>query len=222
MTMEDFAIARRKMVDSQLRTEAVTDYGVLSVMGSIPREQFVPQGQRPFAYLDNDIVLKRSGEPRYLLQPAAFARLLQLAEITTVDRVLDIGVGTGYSAAVIAGLARSVVAVESDPDLAMTARQNLAALDATTAKVVVGSLDAGAPSDGPYDVIILEGSVEVIPPALFAQLNENGRLIAVVGHGWSAVATFFRKSSGDIGRRPAFNLAVNALPGFRQPAAFVF
>jgi len=220
--MDDFAIARMKMVDSQLKTEAVTDYGVLTAMARIPREQFVPQAQKPFAYVDNDIVLKRSGEPRYLMQPAAFAKLLQLAEISPADRVLDIGVGTGYSAAVIAALARSVVAVESDPDLAMTARQNLAAFDATNAKVVVGSLDVGCAADSPYDVIILEGSVEVIPPALFSQLNDNGRLIAVVGRGWSAVATFYRKSGDDIGRRPAFNLAVSALPGFRQPAAFVF
>lgn len=220
--MDDFAIARMKMVDSQLKTEAVTDYGVLTVMARVPREQFVPPAQRPFAYLDNDIVLKRSGDPRYLMQPAAFARLLQLAEITSADRVLDIGLGTGYSAAVIAGLARSVVALESDPDLALTARQNLATLDATNAKVVVGSLDAGAASDGPYDVIVLEGSVEVMPSSLFAQLAENGRLVAVVGKGWSAVATLYRKSGDDIGRRPAFNLAVSPLPGFRQPAAFVF
>jgi protein-L-isoaspartate(D-aspartate) O-methyltransferase len=220
--MDDFAIARTKMVDSQLRTEGVTDPGVLAVMGRVPREQFVPRHQRPFAYLDNDIVVKRSGEPRSLMQPAAFGRLLQLGEISATDSVLDVGTGTGYSAAVIAALARSVVALESDPDLAVTARQNLAALDVTNAKVAVGSLDAGFPSDAPYDVIILEGAVEVVPPSLFAQLAENGRLIAVVGDGWSALATLYRKSEGDVGRRPAFNVAVSALPGFRQPAAFVF
>lgn len=220
--MDDFADQRTKMVDSQLRTEAVTDYGILAAMGRIPRELFVPPALKTLAYLDNDIVLKRSGEPRYLMQAASFGRLVQLAEVSATDRVLDVGCGTGYSAAVLAALARSVVALESDPDLAVTARQNLAGVKADNARVAVGSLVTGAPADGPYDVIMLEGSVEVVPEALLAQLGEGGRLVAVVGSGWSAMATLYRKSEGDIGRRPAFNVAVSPLPGFRQPAAFVF
>jgi len=220
--MDSFAASRTKMVDSQLRTEGVTDYGLLAAMGSVPRELFVPPTLKPFAYIDNDIVLKRAGEPRCMMQPASLGRLLQLAEISNSDNALDVGAGTGYGAAVMARLARSVVALESDPELAATARQTLAALNVTNAKVISNSLEAGAAADGPYDVILLEGAVPRVPTSLLAQLSEGGRLVAVIGEGWSAVATLFRKSGDDIGRRPAFNLALQPLPGFRQPASFVF
>lgn len=220
--MDDFASQRTKMVDSQLRTEAVTDYGVLAAMGQVPRELFVPPARKALAYIDSDVALKKSGEPRYLMQAAPFARLLQLAEIAPADSVLIVGAGTGYSAAVVAALARSVVAVESDPDLAMTAKQNLAALKVTNAKVVVGSLDVGAAADGPYDVIVVEGAVQKIPPALLSQLRNGGRLVVVIGEGGAATATVYTRSDNEIGQRPAFNAAVPPLPGFRAPATFVF
>jgi protein-L-isoaspartate(D-aspartate) O-methyltransferase len=220
--MDEFAAARTKMVDSQLRTEGVTDYGVLAAMGSVPRELFVPAAQKHFAYLDTDIAVKRSGDPRYLMQAAPFARLLQLAEIAPDASVLVIGTGTGYSSAVVAALARSVVAVESDPDLALTAKQTLASLHLANVKVVVGALDAGASGDGPYDVIILDGSVELVPPGLIAQLKNPGRLVAVVGAGGAASATLYTRSDAETGRRAVFNAAVHALPGFRAPPVFVF
>jgi protein-L-isoaspartate(D-aspartate) O-methyltransferase len=220
--MDDFASQRTKMVDSQLRTEAVTDYGILAAMGRVPREMFVPAARKALAYVDSDIALKKSGEPRYLMQAAPFARLLQLAEITPSDSVLIVGTGTGYSAAVVAALARSVVAVESDPDLAMTAKQNLAALNITNARIVVGSLDAGAPGEGPYDVIVVEGAVQKIPASLQAQLKNGGRLVAVVGEGGAATATLCTRSDNEFGQRRSFNAAVPPLPGFRQPATFVF
>ena len=220
--MDEFAIARTKMVDSQLRTEAVTDYGVLTAMGQVPREIFVPPARKALAYLDNDIALKKSGEPRYLMQAAPFARLLQLAEIAPADSVLIVGAGTGYSAAVVAMLARSVVAVESDPDLAMTAKQNLAALNVNNARVVVGSLDVGAAAEGPYDVIVVEGAVQKIPASLLSQLRNGGRLVVVVGEGGAAIATVCTRSDNEFGQRPAFNAAVRPLPGFRLPATFVF
>ncbi len=97
--MDDFATARTKMVDSQLRTEGVTDYDILEVMGRVPRERFVPPGQEALAYLDADIPLKSAegGAARYLMEAAPFARLLQLAEIEKTDVVLDVGAGSGYS-----------------------------------------------------------------------------------------------------------------------------
>ena len=222
--MEDFAVARTKMVDSQLRTEQVTDYGILAVMGAVPRELFVPQHQRALAYLDKDIAIKSAGEgpPRYLMEAAPFARLLQLAEINPTDVVLDIGCGSGYSAAVLSRLAGSVVALESDAVLAAEASRHLSQLGVTNVKVVTGSLEAGHPTDGPYDVIIVEGSVETLPAALFGQLKEGGRLVAVVGYGRTGMATLCTKSENQIGRRTAFNAAVRPLPGFRKPQAFVF
>jgi len=222
--MDDFAAAREKMVDSQLMTENVTDYDVLAAMGSIPRERFVPEGQRALAYVDRDVPLGTAerGTPRFLMEPAPFARMVQLAEITRGDVVLDVGCGTGYSAAVLASLAKSVVALESDARMAGEARANLAALGIGNAKVVIGGLEGGYPASGPYDVIFLEGAVETIPPLLFNQLRERGRLVAVIGAGGSGVATLYTRSDGEIGRRVAFNAGINPLPGFRATEAFVF
>jgi protein-L-isoaspartate(D-aspartate) O-methyltransferase len=221
--MNDFAAARTKMVDSQLRTESVTDYGILSVMGAVPRELFVPPAQRALAYLDRDVPLDADGgSPRYLMEAAPFARLLQLANLGPSDRVLDIGCGSGYSVAVMAQLAGTVVGLESDAGLAKRATATLADLGVTNASVVIGPLEMGHASSGPFDAIIIEGAVEVVPPALFAQLTENGRLVAVVGTGRSAVATIFAHSEGQVGRRAAFDIGVRELPGFRKPPAFVF
>ena len=222
--MDDFAVARTKMVDSQLRTEAVTDYDILAIMGRVPREQFVPAHQRALAYLDTDIPIASGagGQPRYLMEAAPFARLLQLSEIDKNDVVLDIGCGSGYSAAVIAGLANFVVALDSDAGLAAQAKENLANLGIDNAKVVTGPLDAGYPSEGPYDVIFIDGAVEEIPAALFGQMKEGGRLAAVVGYGRAATAILYSKSDHQIGRRTAFNADVRPLPGFRRPEAFVF
>lgn len=223
--MEDFAAARQKMIDSQLRTEGVTDYAVLAAMGEIPREQFVPSRIRPLAYIDEDLSVKDAeGElpARYMMEPAPFARLIQAAEVLPADIVLDIGCATGYSTAVLARLADSVVAIEVDAELAALAGENLVDLGVANAAVVSGPLAAGYPSEGPYDVIFLGGAVEVVPDALFAQLKDGGRLVAVVGYGLAAEATLFTRTGDDIGCRPMFNAHLRPLPGFEKPKAFVF
>ncbi len=223
--MEDYAAARTKMVDSQLRTTDVTDHALLAAMGEIPRERFVPARMRPLAYIDEDIQVKdaSAGAPaRYLMEPAPFARLVQLAEIAPSDIVLDIGCAPGYSTAVLARLANSVVAVEVDAELAALAGSTLVDLGITNAAVVTGPLEEGYPSEGPYDVIFVGGAVEVVPDGLFAQLKEGGRLVAVVGYGRAAAATAFTRTDGEFGSRIAFNAHVRPLPGFAKPKAFVF
>lgn len=223
--MTDFAAQRIKMVDSQLRTEDVTDYDVLGAMGEVPRERFVPARLKGLAYIDDDLVVKEAsgtGPARHLMRPANFARLVQAAEIAPTDIVLDVGCGTGYSAAVLARLAQSVVALESDPDLAAAASAALTDLAIDNAAVVTGPLTAGHAAEGPYDAILLGGSVEEIPEALFAQLKEGGRLVAVVGRGRAAPAMVYTKSDSDIGRLPLFDAFVPPLPGFARPKAFVF
>jgi protein-L-isoaspartate(D-aspartate) O-methyltransferase len=221
--MEDFAVARTRMIDSQLRTENVTDYGILAAMGAVPRERFVPAAQRPLAYLDRDIPLDAGdGVPRYLMEPAPFARLVQLADLQPTDRVLIVGAGTGYSAAVVARLVETVVALESDARLAGEASALLADLEVANATVVTGPLEGGHSPLAPYDAILIEGAVEVVPPELLAQLGDAGSLIAIVGVGRAAIATVFARSGEKVGRRAAFDAAIHPLPGFRKPPAFVF
>lgn len=219
--MEDFPLARSRMIDSQLRTESVTDYDVLNVMGAVPREEFVPPAQKALAYLDRDVPL--GGQPlRYLMEAAPFARLVQLAVVQPTETVLDVGCATGYSTAVLSRLAGSVIALESDATLAAEAKEAMRRIGANNVTVVVGPLPAGHPASAPYDVIIIEGAVDQVPAALFGQLKEGGRLVAVVGRGLSASATVFTKSEGKIGDRIAFNADVRPLPGFANPEVFVF
>jgi protein-L-isoaspartate(D-aspartate) O-methyltransferase len=223
--MDTFTRLRTKMVDTQLRTQNVTDLDVLAAMAALPRERFVPASARPFAYIDDDVLIKpaaNGGPPRYLMEPVPFARLVQLAAPGKTDIVLDIGCGTGYSAAVLARLADSVVAVESDAELAQRASETLVELGIDTVAVVNAPLETGFPSEGPYDVILLDGAVEKVPDGLLDQLKEGGRLVAVVGTGWAASGTIFARSNDKVAGRPVFNAAVQPLPGFRQAAGFAF
>lgn len=222
--MVDFAKARATMVDCQIRTVDVTDYDVLDAFAAVPRERFVPEAMKPFAYIDEDILVSAPGEPaRYVMEPGPLARLVQLADILPTDRVLDIGSTTGYSAAILSRLASSVVALESSEALAETARAALAAEGVANVTVVVGPLEAGYAASAPYDVILIEGSVEFIPDAIFAQLAEGGRIIAVVGaNGLAAKATVHTRSGHSTSGRPVFNTHVRPLPGFARPKVFVF
>lgn len=216
--MLDFAKARADMVDCQLRTSDVTDSRIVSAFQAIPREAFVPDHLRDFAYLDGEIPL---GGGRFLLEPTPLARLVQLAAVKDTDSVLDIGGGTGYGAAILARLGRSVVALEQ-PAVADRARATLAALGVTGVTVVAGELTAGASTQAPFDVILLEGAVDAVPAALLAQLADGGRLIAVIGRGRTARATVHVRSGDEIGQRAVFDVGVPALPGFQQEPGFQF
>jgi protein-L-isoaspartate(D-aspartate) O-methyltransferase len=222
MTAE-YALLRVKMVDGQLRTTGITDARVLSAMGSIPREAFLPSVRRPLAYLDEDInIPTRSGRARYLMEPAPFARLVQLASVRPTDRVLDVGCGGGYSSAVLSNLAASVVGLECEGDLAESARSLLKSTGAGNVTIVEGSLEDGYPQNAPYDVILVEGAVDEVPEALFRQLAEAGRLVAVTGEGNAGIARICVKEGGVVSCRRAFNAAIRPLPGFQRAPAFQF
>ncbi len=218
--MSDFAAARFNMVENQIRPNRVTDARVLEAMADVPRERFVPKKLQDAAYIDEDLAI---ADGRFLMEPAVFARLVQAAAITPDDLVLDVGCGTGYSTAVLARLAASVVAVESDPQLVERASALLAELDADNAAVVEAPLEAGYPKQAPYDAIVLGGAVDEAPRALTDQLAEGGRLVAVVTGG-SAVGRgeVMLRRRGGLSRRVLFDAAVPLLPEFRVERGFVF
>lgn len=220
--MTDFTQSRRKMVDNQLRTNDVTDHRVLDAMEIVPREKFVPASKRAIAYIDEDLPVGPDGSCRYLMKPHVFGKLIQMAAILPDDVVLVVGTGTGYSAAVISKLAASVVALEEDADLAKFASELLIELGIENAVVVEGKLGQGLASEGPYDVIVVDGAVEVLPDALTSQLKAEGRLVVVEGRGGAGVAKLYQKSGSSVSGRFGFNASVAALPGFEKPREFVF
>jgi protein-L-isoaspartate(D-aspartate) O-methyltransferase len=223
--MLDFAAARRKMVDGQVRTADVTDLRIIGAMLELPRERFVPETGAALAYLDLDVPAARAAgneAVRRLLKPMVLAKLLQAAAIAEGDRVLDVGCATGYSSALIGRLAGSVVALEEDAALARQAQHNLAAVGAGNVTVVTGPLTAGWPPKAPYDAIFVNGAVEVLPEELCRQLEDGGRLVAVVGRAPTSRAMLYRSVGGDVSGWPVFDAAAPLLPGFAAPPAFVF
>lgn len=212
--------ARSHMIESQLRPNKVTDDRLLGALGGVRREFFVPELLRRVAYIDEDMPL---GGGRYLMAPMVAARLLQMAAVRRTDLALIIGAGTGYEAAVTAMLARNVIAVEADPDLARKARAALVEHAIASVNVIEGPLAQGHRQRAPYDVILFAGAVAEVPGEISSQLAEDGRLVAVVkpenGVGRATVTT---RTGGVLGRRVVFDAAVPLLPGFEPKPAFVF
>jgi protein-L-isoaspartate(D-aspartate) O-methyltransferase len=217
--MFDTVTARRNMVDGQVRTADVTNLDLIAAMLVVPRERFVPPPLAEQAYLDGDI---RIAEDRALLKPMVLAKLLQAAQVREEDHVLDVACGTGYSSAILARLAGSVVALEDDPALASQARANLAATGARDVVVGTGPLTEGWRGAAPYDLILLNGAIEVVPQALGQQLKPSGRLACVFGNIPAAKAMIYRLVEGQLAGRPIFDATAPLLPGFVAPPAFVF
>lgn len=223
--MVDFAVQRLNMVESQVRPNGVTDARIIAAMGAIPREKFVPEARRALAYMDDDILIAVSpaGRRRYLLEPMALARLLQLAEVRPSDILLDIGCGTGYSTAVAAALAESVVAVEENAGLAQIAGETLSELGIANAAVVQGPHAQGYPAEAPFDVILVNGRIPSVPTGLVEQLKPGGRLVAVVGAGPVSRATLVRRGADGQSSVGAFDVHVPDAAGFEAPQpGFVF
>lgn len=215
----DYAAARQRMVEGQLRTNRITDDAILAAMGEVPRELFVPRSLKGVAYLDDDLQIAPG---RYLMEPMVFGRLLQLAEIKPTDLVLVIGCANGYSAVVAGRIANGVVAVESDPALAQKAQDLLAELEATNVSLVRGPLEIGHPSQAPYDVILFDGAVEQIPDAISRQLAIGGRLVAVVETEGVGRAMLITRTETGLSHRVAFDAATPLLPSFARAPSFVF
>ena len=217
--MFDSAKARRMMVDCQVRTADVTNPDLIEAMLAVPRERFVPPSMAEQAYLDNDIEI---GAGRALLKPMVLAKLIQAARVDGSTHVLDVGCGIGYSSAVLARLAGSVVALEEDAALAHQANEALAAAGARNVAVVTGPLNGGWVDGALYDVILINGAIEVTAEALGRQLKPSGRLACVFGRAPVGKAMIFRLAEGRLAGRPIFDAAAHLLPGFVAPPAFVF
>jgi protein-L-isoaspartate(D-aspartate) O-methyltransferase len=220
----NFADARENMVESQVRPNGITDSRIIEAMLELAREDFVPAEKRDIAYMDEDIPLTTpagGGPERVLIEPMAFARLVQLARIGAGDNVLHVGAATGYGTAVLALLGGKVTALEENTDLAELARHNLGRFDNVT--VATGALAQGHRAAAPYDVILIEGLVGEVPEAILAQLKDGGRLITVIGNGIVAKAVTITKNGQTLSERRGFDATVGELPGFaaRKPE-FVF
>jgi protein-L-isoaspartate(D-aspartate) O-methyltransferase len=221
----DVVQARNRMVDGQVRTADVTDLRILAAMLELPRERFVPPGKADLAYTDLEIPIGPAspGSPaRRMMTPRNLAKLIQAADISDADRVLVVGCGTGYGAAVLARLAAEVGALDDDHGLTASAAKALAECRIDNVMVATGPLAQGWPPLAPYDVIVLEGACEIGPRALFPQLAEGGRLICIEGRGPSGRAMVYVATGGVASGRSVFDAAAPLLPGFAAPPAFVF
>lgn len=217
--MTESSAARQQMISGQIRPNRVTDERVIDAFATVPREAFLPKALKTVAYLDEDMPIKPG---RYLMEPMVMARLVQAAEIGPRDVVLDVGCASGYSSAILASLAATVVALEEDGDLAKDAGENLADVEIDNVAVIEGALTGGAPKHGPYQVIFLNGSADEVPAELIDQLDEGGRLVFVrreenVGHGH-----IITRTGGTTGGRDLFDAGTPLLPGFGQKPAFSF
>lgn len=219
--MTDFVLARRNMVDGQLRPNRVTNAQLLAAIGDLPRERFLPAGLQSIAYADDDVPL---GKGRFLMEPMVLARLIQTLQPLPEDKALVVASGVGYGAALLARLVKEVVAVEADAALAGSAEQTIRSLGIANVRQVVGRMEEGCPSQASYDVILIEGGVQEVPPAILAKLAEGGRLGTVIAAptGRLGVAQLIVKDGGVTSGRPLFDAGTPPLPGFAAPPRFTF
>jgi protein-L-isoaspartate(D-aspartate) O-methyltransferase len=222
--MADTVVQRKNMVESQVRPSDVTDRRIARAMLELPREEFVPKQVRSLAYMDSQIPLQpeagRGG--RALTEARTLAKLIQLCDVQPSDMVLLVGAATGYSAAVLSRLAQTVVALETDEQLAQEAIRALQALSLDNVVVVQGQLSSGYASEGPYDAILIDGSVEVVPDSILGQLKDGGRLAAVVHDNRTSRAVVWRRTGTTTAQSYGFDASAPQLPGFERASSFVF
>lgn len=215
----DFTTARRNMVESQLRANRITDEQLLAVMGETPRERFLPEALQPVAYIDEDLEIAPG---RYLLEPVVLARMIQEAGIDASDVVLDIGSGAGYAVTVLARLAGTVFALESDAAMSAQAAERYAEFAPDNVVTVEGGLAGGCPEHAPFDVILIEGAIEEPPAAILDQLGEGGRLVATIVENGVGRVTVISRSGGHFSRRVVSDANLPRLADFDRPSGFVF
>ncbi len=223
--MTAFELQRKNMVESQVRPSDITDRRIMRAMQALPRENFVGEDTRAMSYMDEDLPVGRleTGiQRRFLVAPRVLARLVQALEVDPADRALEIGTATGYGAAVLAELAASVVALESDGELARQAATALELSGVSRVKVVTGALSSGWTAEAPYGAILIAGSVPVVSAALLDQLRDGGRLAAVISSGGVGKLCVWRRFGSTFAVRTIGEASAPRLPGFEQATGFVF
>ena len=205
------------MVDTQVRPSDVTKFPIIDAMLSVPREAFVPSTLREAAYIGENLDI---GGGRVLLEPRTLAKMLDVLDIKPTEVILDIAPGLGYSTAVLAHMAEFVIGVEDDESRAEEAQSILSEQGIDNAAIISGALAEGAAKSGPYDVIIFQGAVEVLPDSLLAQLKDGGRIVAIFAEGDLGVVRIGYKMDQRINWRMAFNAGAPVLTGFAKKAEF--
>ncbi len=216
----DYSRARLNMVENQLRPHQIDDPRLLGAMREVPREHFVPKILRGVAYADEDLRLPAGG---HLIEPLVLARLIQAAQIKPQEVVLLLGCTTGYAGAILARLAATVILVQPDQAAAQQVETLLDEQGVDNVVVTVSAdPSAGQPSQAPFDVILLVGAVDAVPPALREQIGEGGRLVAVIDDDRVGKGTVFTRLHGVIGRQVLFDARIPRLPGPAARAEFAF
>ena len=212
--------ARFNMIEQQIRPWDVLDKGVLGLLAEVRREDFVPPAYRALAFVDTEVPL---GEGERMLAPRVEARLLQDLQVQRHERVLEIGTGSGFMAALLGHRAQSVITLEVKPALAQTATENLRRSGASNVTVVQADGVHGYASEGPFDAILLSGSVSKVPEDLLKQLKPGGRLVAIEGDEPVMEAVrYTANADGTFARLGLFDLKAERLLGFPEPTRFHF
>lgn len=221
MAQTSFDIARKAMIDSQIRPNKVIDERVVAAFADVPREEFVPKSLREVAYVDEDLALSGG---RYLVEAMVMGRILQALEIKPDHNILLIGAGTGYTAALLSQLCASVIAVDNRSAAVLKTQELLAGMEIGNVAVLKGKLTEGYPSEGPYDAILIEGGIEIMPDALLSQLTANGQAAAIWRETETAQgeASLWKKAGAQFVRRSLFNAQVPTLAEFRAKPRFQF
>ena len=216
--------ARFNMIEQQIRPWDVLDLGVLSLLAVVRREDFVPPALKALAFVDTEVPLADGGQNgQSMLAPRLEARLLQEAHVQRHERVLEIGGGSGFMAALLAHKAQSVISLEKVPALAATASTNLRRAGVLNASIRPQDGAGGLPGEAPFDVIMLSGSVPEVPQVLLNQLKVGGRLLAIVGQEPVMRALrYTRLSATALKAEDLFDTIAPRLQGFAEPARFSF
>ena len=217
----DFKIARKNMVENQIRANKVTSLNVINAFLDVPREKFVPDALQEISYVDEDIQLSRN---RFMMKPMILARLFQSLNLKGNENILHVGSNSGYGSAILSRMCSSVISLESDKKLFETSIHTFSNMGFDNVVPLHGSMENGVEKEAPFDIIFIEGSIETEPKSLFDQLNENGKLIAIIRPANFKIgkAKLFFKISNEIGLENLFDAQVSKLSIFKSKTKFSF